>query len=1117
MGKYIYQVTGLAGADIQTGDYFAVSRSGASPATSFGAKKITTKDLLAGSATSSLIASGISDNTTAIRNLAAGIAADPTAAADVGAGVELIASGTAGQIQYNKGGTPNGFGGSELYYDSANTRLGVNQPSPSYTLDVDGIARIPGLTGDNITGNLITGNNIYANNLFVNDQLVNPSSDNAASVFRLDGFTVGGTALAAFNGISDPSTFTEQADPATIGGKPWYKNGLDWNLWFDTASGTWILSNPSASKTGTVWLSNGSTDITAEFDPSTGDNSGDWGDVTGTSSATSTSNVWLQSASSPNNIYYDGGTVAFGTPSPLDGYSLQASGNPALFNCRIIGSGSSISGIIVTGQQLGAPTGRFDKLFVQTGYITGLDAESINLNSNSESALLLRGQGPGITLSDDSYTNQNKLSFIDSLNRGFNLSYSGAAYAAGMGALTINTVFDGNYLQESLRIYRNGGQVGFGFAGGDASDFDPARPRAPVDISGGGYANLLLQGGVENRIVLGSDVNYLPNESRIDFATGNRNTGITSYVNRLSLVSETTGSLNENLGKNAFEVRSNDNPGILRYAGTKFAVTHSGSTVISPYSYDVDAVLQVNADRGVYIPGVAETGYLDGFHIRGPKPGVNAIKIDIPDRFNSFTSAVSGEYKIKSILYPSSTGYAERVILLHQLYTGEFQHSNTGKYARTGAGTLPSDTGLNIGLAGHTDWTGQKANFCIGELSFLRGGDSSSSVFENVKINTSSAFSANHGYLDGNQYYNDESILVEKGYGSGKWELVTGLFDSTPWMAIKMPFNGPPPQSLYFNGFHKSEGEYGLSGLDVSIGNTFGTPGYTPGQILNAEFYNSYSPFNMRTDFLNDDSNQAFPLLENVFQEKTEVFSKKNLNCGANQETIVSINKSGIGVNLTGEETQAALHIRGLAHEQLYLDTPESDQDAGIRFYEGPASPSNLKSHIFHDASLSGLSIISDSTSGIFITDASGDVGIGMNTPSTQLDVNGIVTATSYIPSDSRIKKNIQPLSNSLSGILNLSGVSFDYRNKNELDSGIISNYESRGKDVPDFFWFGKEEEVGLIAQDVEEVYPNLVHVGNYGMKGVNYAKLVPVLVEAIKEQNQIISGLEQRVSDLEG
>ena len=70
-------------------------------------------------------------------------------------------------------------------------------------------------------------------------------------------------------------------------------------------------------------------------------------------------------------------------------------------------------------------------------------------------------------------------------------------------------------------------------------------------------------------------------------------------------------------------------------------------------------------------------------------------------------------------MYETATGYAERVILLHEIYTGEFQYSDTGKWVKTGAGSAPSDTGLNLNLVGHTDWTGQKANFCIGEFLSL--------------------------------------------------------------------------------------------------------------------------------------------------------------------------------------------------------------------------------------------------------------------------------------------------------------------------------------------------------------------------------------------------------------
>jgi len=134
-----------------------------------------------------------------------------------------------------------------------------------------------------------------------------------------------------------------------------------------------------------------------------------------------------------------------------------------------------------------------------------------------------------------------------------------------------------------------------------------------------------------------------------------------------------------------------------------------------------------------------------------------------------------------------------------------------------------------------------------------------------------------------------------------------------------------------------------------------------------------------------------------------------------------------------------------------------------------------------------------------------GNVGIGV-TPSYKLDVNGNVHATSFpTSSDVRFKKNITPLENSLEKIKKLQGVKYEW---NEFINSRRDGYELN---VPI---------IGLVAQDVEKVVPEIV--GSWKLsddcqdaRSIDYPRLIPLLIEAIKEQQNQIDELKNEIKSL--
>ncbi|MCP4750007.1 MAG: tail fiber domain-containing protein [Proteobacteria bacterium] len=138
-----------------------------------------------------------------------------------------------------------------------------------------------------------------------------------------------------------------------------------------------------------------------------------------------------------------------------------------------------------------------------------------------------------------------------------------------------------------------------------------------------------------------------------------------------------------------------------------------------------------------------------------------------------------------------------------------------------------------------------------------------------------------------------------------------------------------------------------------------------------------------------------------------------------------------------------------------------------------------------------------------------GSVGIGMMSSNSdyKLAVAGwAYTTGTWDTSDVRWKKNIDPLKNSLDKVTRLNGVSFEW----DLD-----HYPEKG--------FKEGRQIGLIAQEIEKVVPELVRTDEEGYKSVSYGKLSAILVEALKElkgDNDALrsknDALEERLARLE-
>ncbi|MDY6898589.1 MAG: tail fiber domain-containing protein [Cyanobacteriota bacterium] len=178
-----------------------------------------------------------------------------------------------------------------------------------------------------------------------------------------------------------------------------------------------------------------------------------------------------------------------------------------------------------------------------------------------------------------------------------------------------------------------------------------------------------------------------------------------------------------------------------------------------------------------------------------------------------------------------------------------------------------------------------------------------------------------------------------------------------------------------------------------------------------------------------------------------------------------------VGIGLTNP--QAPLQVRG----RLGLEN-----ETGAQLW-------NLNVDNSGNLSINANSVTGGTTR-LFINDDSGNVGIGTTSPTQKLHVAGSICYTGSIGacSDLRYKTDIEPLTDSLNKVLSMHGMRYQWNQE------AFPNHA-----------FGEEPQIGFSGQEVEAICPEVVSTDSEGYKYLDYSRLTPVLVEAIKEQQQFI------------
>ena len=134
----------------------------------------------------------------------------------------------------------------------------------------------------------------------------------------------------------------------------------------------------------------------------------------------------------------------------------------------------------------------------------------------------------------------------------------------------------------------------------------------------------------------------------------------------------------------------------------------------------------------------------------------------------------------------------------------------------------------------------------------------------------------------------------------------------------------------------------------------------------------------------------------------------------------------------------------------------------------------------------------------IFLNPNGGNVGIGTTAPTQKLHVAGNICATGTIGacSDIRYKINFMPIINALSSVMKMNGIYYNWNTKQFMGKG-----------------FTDARQIGFSAQEIEKLFPEIVQKDAAGYLAVDYSRLTPILVEALKEQQQQINKQQKQIA----
>lgn len=214
-------------------------------------------------------------------------------------------------------------------------------------------------------------------------------------------------------------------------------------------------------------------------------------------------------------------------------------------------------------------------------------------------------------------------------------------------------------------------------------------------------------------------------------------------------------------------------------------------------------------------------------------------------------------------------------------------------------------------------------------------------------------------------------------------------------------------------------------------------------------------------------------------------------------QTFVTADASSIRIGATGTQTLViSSTTTTFTNSSIVANVPVTIN--GVTAVNGSslAVSASTPATFGNTVTIAGAAIVNNNTRVLSL--GVGPSGTG-NASGTAGEIRATNNITAYYASDARLKTNVRPIEHALAELQKIRGVRYDW-----TDEYIASKGGEDGK-------FIRRSDVGVIAQEIEAVLPEIVSENNEGYKGVKYERIVSILIEAVKELAAEVQALKSR------